>query len=525
MILIAIFLILLTFFFWIPWSTKVYKKDPAAVNIFFTALMMTIIHVCLLMLFVGIIIANLSSLYLIVVHISSLIILWLLNGRGQIKSSMALIQSSFIDLTKLITTSLTNKIIFTILVLINGVSLLKIAFFSTSVFDSLVYHLPISINWYQKNRTIFFDDVAVHRINYSAKVTKLLNSYILQITGSLDWIELTQYFAPALLLLGCWAILRSAAVNTRLRYIAIAIIASMPLTIIENVTLQDHIFLVAAHIGLIKIIIDLLEDRVDYKTGGALFFMAIAVLLGSKFSAPAHVIVIIGTFFLFYPKETFRIIQKLSLKWIVSGLFVCFSIGLIWYLSNIIHYGSLFGERQAQATFDMKLIRNLLDLPVRIMDFKHRWTPDLIEISGFGPFIFALGIPMMIYSFTRQQYQKIIRALLASSFILLIIYFQLYYTSYNYRLFQFLPVILVMISFIGISSLTHRFQKIIILLAVGSMTFNFFTTLFPEYLDNIGRRYRVAIASEPDERTSVRLNYASQQFSRDPSFIFLDQYL
>ena len=417
------------------------------------------------------------------------------------------------------------RIIFICIIVQQIWTLGRIHYTSPNVLDTLTYHLPISIKWYQEKAIDLYEPAPIERMNYSTKIPKALNFWILLFSKNITYIEISQYFGYVLLMLSVYTLLRR--LNTPL-YWTIAgtfIAASLPLVIIENYTLQDHVLLTALHFSVIKILFDLIEGRIEMKRGLIFSGLVIGLLLGSKFSAPAHLLIIlIFTFILYYKKIKNFLLKQNLLPFFIS-LVLILLIGGVWYINNFYNYGSFFGPKILQAEKDNKFLSNLLDFPVRVLDYQHDYSPDLVNISGFGIHFFSFGLLLGGLSLLRKYRSKKRVLLLGSSVVLIGIYFFLYYTPYNYRLFLFFPISFLICAFSLIPDLKKYSQKILAGIAILGLIFTTGATLYVDYLNNFTQNFTDTAKSSSSERSIIRFDFDSDKFNNDQSFLFIDQYI
>jgi hypothetical protein len=465
--------------------------------------------------------------------VSLIVIFW--KGRKE-EQLISTFQSSAKEFLTVIKSSKFLLLCVSLFVIYQAIIVSRIAIAPPNVFDAQVYHLPISVNWFQNNQIHLFEDVPVGRFNYATKAPKMLNFWMLAFThGNIEFIELTQYFGFVLLLLSVFGIVRSFRRSTFWSACAAIFVSFIPILIIETHTLQDHMLLVAFHFSVIKLFFDLRDEKfTDSAHAIIALSVSLGLLLAGKFSAPAHVLSIVAVCGLLFIKDIIKLFSRKTVLYVFAGLVIVCLTGGIWYVFNYINYHSIFGPTHPQAHKENILLTNFMEMPYRLFEFDHRYTPDLINISGYGPFVVTVALPLAIFAFIKalskffksdEQGHKII-ALVVSSILLQLFYFSVYLTSYNYRLLSFMAVTLVIVAVVFVSSVKTRvLQTIFLVSAVISMIFSLVTTIDTDYFSKPVLAWHDYLSSYPENRTIVRFDYSSQKYSGDRSFVFIDQFI
>ncbi len=214
-------------------------------------------------------------------------------------------------------------------------------------------------------------------------------------------------------------------------------------------------------------------------------------------------------------------IKRLALKKTVYiPALIIIMIGGFWCIRNLLKLGSLLGanatEQQAHITDFVRyqsVIKNLNDVIPRIFDYQAFYGADLPLISGFGPQFAAFGLPallaLVVCLFIRKCRTRSFNLYTYSAVILLLVYFTFYYSNNNYRLFSFVPMIL--IAYAAVVMHWSGFYKNV--LSVGivniiifiSIVWNFLNLLPPQYTNPLA--FKEFITLEAPYRTSA--NYTS----------------
>jgi len=160
-----------------------------------------------------------------------------------------------------------------------------------------------------------------------------------------------------------------------------------------------------------------------------------------------------------------------------------------------------------------RFLLNLLEFPFRIKDIGlyTGYTPDFLEQSGFGVQFFSFGLLaylMMTFLIFRKKYRTgMIGYIYILAVVLLGTYFIYYYSSANYRLFMFFPVIgLIIWAFLCEKIKFHKYYLVIIdLLIIGMIIFNILVTNFEGNYRKEGWKNILTICN-PVERTSIKFS-------------------
>lgn len=499
---------------------------PAISDVIMMLMILFMAHVLLVTLIAGVLLHNTSMIVMLLVSLGlSLLKLSLFKKYMHSASSRVIPLRNFFAVVSPYTKGIAMKILLALFIIQIGVSTTRIIIAPPNVFDTQVYHLAIPLSWLHDGFITLSHDVPVERFNYATKLSKALSLWYLRFGGPIEGVELSQISGYILLLASSFSLLRSLKTSPRWALIGTILLASIPIIVIETTTLQDHLLLTSLHFALIALFFSIHDRRINPRMAFFALALTTSLLLASKFSSPAHVAVIWGICGVFFLQENTRVIRSTSWSYLVAGIVSMVGMGGIWYIANYIHYGSLFGPKHAQSTQSNIFLKNILAIPFRFFDNGHRYTPDLIGISGFGPHVASFGLVGTISAVLARYELKKIGALLISSGILLGIYFTQYFTLYNYRLFIFVPVMLLIISIAFLSKLSAGVQRLLLILIPIGMLYTLVMTIYPDYHVEPLRVYRDLLEHYPHSRTAVRFDYASDKFKNDASWLFIDQFI
>lgn len=506
---------------WYVFSLQAYKKDSLQVmNSAHLAFLLTIFHVVATVSIAGIVVKNTSWYVLFMI---SAVILGAVVATFRKTFQQNLMSLNFaLPKGRLLMIGIWLFVILQVFALGRGILA------PPNVFDSQVYHLPISINWFQDGEIKLFDDVPVGRFNYATKAPKMLNYWFLAFSqGSIHFVELSQYFGLILLMLSVYGILRNMKASKQWAVWGALLAAFIPIVVIETHTLQDHMLLTAIHFAVVKLLLDFVDMKFKSDRWGIMMMsLGLGLLLAAKFSAPAHVVAIFGVFGLLYIKDIFRLLKVKNIPAMIGGVALIALVGGTWYILNVLNYGSIFGPPQPQSEKEAILLTNIMQVPKRFFESAHRYTPDLVNISGYGPFAVTVGLLGSLFAVVRYFKNRKVVGIVLSTVLLQVLYFSVYLTPYNYRLLIFMPVGLIIVGIYYISqSKTSFLQSSVKGLALLSMVFVLFTTLQTDYFRQPFRAWQNYFMSYAEDQTIVRLDYTTDKYRRDNSFLFIDQFV
>jgi len=504
------------------------KKKASGIDYFHLGFLFFIFHVIVVVGVSGIILRNLDFGVLGVVSliVSGVVILW--KGRNEV-SMLHEFRTSLAQFGRLIHKNTALKVGIAFFVVLQVIIVSRITLAPPNVFDAQVYHLPISAQWFQNNSIDLFEDVPVGRFNYATKASKLLNFWMLAFTrGNIELIELTQYFGFALLMLSVYGIMRSLKVPAFWGMMCAMLVAFIPIMIIETHTLQDHMLLIAFHFSVVKLLYDLFEGKFTSKGLGIVSVsVAIGLLLAGKFSAPAHVGSLAVIFILMFFKEMWGLIGRKTVVYIALGMVIVGLVGGLWYAVNFANYGGIFGPKHPQASKENILLTNIWEVPGKLFEFGHRYTPDLIHISGYGSFVATVGVLLALMALVKFRKNRKVLALTGSTIILHGFYFSVYLTPYNYRLLSFTAATIIILATLYVSGdgVSRLLKRVFLLCGLISMVFSLVTTIDTDYFSKPVLAWRNYLRSYPEDRTIVRFDHTSDKYRRDNSFLFIDQFI
>lgn len=402
----------------------------------------------------------------------------------------------------------------------------RIYFTPPNVLDTLTYHLPTLIQWQHDGFFHLFSNNAVERIVYATKGLKLINFWHLAFFKNTELLELSQYAGYFLLIICAYTLLTLLKASREIRLAGVLAISTLPLMTIELFTLQDHMYLAAVHLTALTVMVMTAENVFEKKWQWVPLTVIAIVLLNAKFSAPAH-IGVLGLVGLFIWRKSFSI-QALR-KNIVTLLLCGVLIGIFggWsYVNNYTHFGSPFGPKLPQLAKQNKLANNLKEFPIRITDANHTFAPDLVQISGFGPIFFGIAVPILLIRWKRIRKSRELSLIMVTTIGTTLCYFTLYYTPYNYRLLQFIPITSIIVALACVEELRmYRVKQFVIISIAILSPLLVLTSYFSDYYRDPIRAYADSVFTMREERSMARFDSQSDQFDHDNSFLVLDQFV
>ncbi|MFQ5500280.1 MAG: hypothetical protein ACE5FH_11485 [Candidatus Zixiibacteriota bacterium] len=416
--------------------------------------------------------------------------------------------------------------------------LAKVAWLPPKVWDVFCYHLTPAVEWYQQGYIPPEINSPVQRVNsQSLGMTVLSYWYFIFLRDDM-LVELPQLLWALLLLPTVYAVLRQSDVEPRWSLKFAILVFFIPIVLMQAVTAKDHLGLNVGFFAALLFMANFL------KTGRfnqlILAATAFGLVLGYKLSAPFYPIIAGAVFFVFSWAGNRKLLLEpgqrvIFIRTIAVGVVLMTVIGGYWYGKNLLLYGSPEGviaskrlDRLGQVKSITKqfqhhrLAANLYDFLPRVFDYKSLYGADLPGMSGFGPQFAVIGLPAILVLiagvFVRRWRVNILNFYGWSALGLLLVYFLIYYTSNNYRLFSF--VAMIMIAYGGF--MLHKFglltntgsAGIVNSLIVVSILWCFIQVLPPQYTNP--KRLREFISLDAAYRTSA--NYTRWFIVHRPSF-------
>ena len=182
--------------------------------------------------------------------------------------------------------------------------------------------------------------------------------------------------------------------------------------------------------------------------------------------------------------------------------------------------------------FTNSFIKNTLAFPFRVKDIGlyTPYTPDLLEISGFGIQFFAFGLigyaGVLLLSFKQSYRNSIMGFLWLFSILLLGIYFCFYFSWANYRSFIFFGVIGI-IAWAYILERIHLksyFKIFLDILIVIMILFNGVTCFYEGNMSSAGWKTVFTLNNEMD-RTSIKYSTLLNGSKSKENWNFIDRYI
>ncbi len=402
----------------------------------------------------------------------------------------------------------------------------RIYFTPPNVLDTLTYHLPTLIKWQQSGFFSLYSENAVERIVYATKGLKFLNFWYLSFMGNAELLGITQYIGYILLAIAAYTMLTLLKASKEIRLAGLLAVTTLPLVTIELYTLQDHIYLAALHLTTLVII--LMTSKKVFKENVLWIPLIVStiLLLNAKFSTPAHV-GMMGLVGLWIWRDTFsrKSVQD-NIKIGIVGICLVTILGGWSYINNMYHFNSPFGPKVPQASREGKFVNNIKEFPIRITDTNHKFAPDLVGISGFGPVFFGIALPILLIEWKRIRKSRELSFITMTTIGTTLCYFALYYTPYNYRLLQFIPITGIIVALACVEELRMRRVKQFVLLMIGIISpLLVLTSYFSDYYHDPIRAYAASVLTQQGERSSARFDSGSDQFNHDNSFLVIDQFV
>ncbi len=407
----------------------------------------------------------------------------------------------------------------------------KVVILPPHIWDVFAYHLTPAVEWFQRGMIPPVLDTPVYRINGQALGMTVLNYWYFIFFQDDFLVELPQLLWGLLLVPASYAVMRLSDVSEAWSWKFSIAIFFIPIVLMQAITAKDHLGLNVGFVISLLFIAIYIKSR-EYKI---LYLSATAfgLMLGYKINAPLYpvvtFIIFLGFIYLnFRQLLTDRAERKALMKTLAVSAGIMMLIGGYWYVRNLLVYDSLIGAMSLRGVPQSgpdtlpgkanfldrvnidKLFENLQDFFPRVFDYQSLYGADLPAISGFGPQFVAFGLIAIAFSlavpFVRKYRANIVNLFSWSAIALLVIYFIFYHTNNNYRLFSFLPMIMlayaaVVLGWLGLYK-NRPASGLINLILVASIAWNFYHILPPSYTNTLALKEFITL--DAPQRTSAQ---------------------
>ncbi len=428
-----------------------------------------------------------------------------------------------------------NRLYYSLLLLISLefiFFILKAYFYPNYVWDEMVYHLHPVVEWYRSKQILFSVETPSPWVNQEILGSKRMVYWLFTFVGNDSLINLSQTISAFILVLSSYRLLMHLGSSKKIAMLGAISVLNIPLVIIQATTNQEHLSLAAFTVSLISISFEKLHKWYVY-----LFFLLInmILLIGCKTSAIIHLIVFLPILIFLHKDHFFRLSKK---HWLVVILLFPSLICLLVAMLNLTSVGELIrggmfsflgnsegGDWLSKfiAHHSRILILNLKEFPYRILDIGFsRYNADSDSISSFGAMFISfgtVGFTLSIYRILSQKANLKEKIVILYSIFLLGAYFSFYFSPWNYRLFLFFPIFLVLL---GIFYTDRIFQKstLIELILLFLCLFHFISSSISEYASS--KRMRAFVSNlESASRTTLSFN----QNMESPTWQYISEYV
>jgi hypothetical protein len=307
-----------------------------------TAFLIYISQITFSVLFLGVVIKNLSIPFILILNVSiSLFFVFVL--RKMIKESIDRSYQRILDFFKYLFHTKDFFLYLFLFLFITQVLLLfiKIYYLPPYVWDTLQYHLHPVVEWKQQNMIPLFIDTPVGHVNNYPLGSKLLHFWFIRFFYDITWIELPQFIFGIFLVIVSYAIMRKMTIKRDIALRYAILIYFIPSILIESRTCQDHVVLTGMILITMFYFIDIFfmntQNQRTKKTSNIIpLSLSLGILLGTKISSPHIIFIFLFAILLSKGFSGTRILKFFSENRakIVSGFVIIFFLGSFWFLKS-----------------------------------------------------------------------------------------------------------------------------------------------------------------------------------------------
>jgi hypothetical protein len=326
-------------------------------------------------------------------------------------------------------------------------------------YDTLTYHLPKVADWIREGRLAVVPTPVV-RSYWPA------NFELFQTWFALFWhhdavIEAAGLVVYALAMGSVYGIVRSLGVSRAVAAIAATAYATTPALLLNAVSGKNDIAVTACFLFVVAVLLEWRHQRPRLHEMACVLVCALGIGVGAK---PYLAVMLPGLVFLLpvlwpaFRKGVCRaggLSGRAAVVLILAGTVL----GSYWYGRNLYLFRNpvypadlrLFGKRIAgdgsgsawqQGSFSGKSLKSSIsDIAARrVFDREGPYTPDLINMTGWGWFAFCAGLPaVLIQSFRRRYCLCLLLTFLAAAALLLAF---VAFDPWNMRFLQWVPAVM-----------------------------------------------------------------------------------
>jgi hypothetical protein len=339
------------------------------------------------------------------------------------------------------------------------------------VWDSLTYHLTNVAEWTQKGR-VFLVDAPVVRVALPSNYEVLATWFTVFLHHDV-FVEAAGIPAYILAFLSVFALGRRYRLSIPASWIAAMAYISTPALILVTTGTKNDPQMAALFMLIVLLLTDFIrrEDVTPERnfTGQVvLLIVVVFYALGTKIYL-LHMLpgfLFIGIFEAVRIRQKGfwrRLLQRISTSWREKGpgtrlglaaiLSACVLIGLFWYVRNtlLFHnpfypFGLKFGDdvilEAVHKSFPLgfeRLPENIISFRQKFGDKLYKIIPALSDTTGWGWFVYVLGIPATLWAFVRRKNLRIL--MLGFLITLLAFFYSTRPSPFNMRYVIWFPAI------------------------------------------------------------------------------------
>ena len=257
-----------------------------------------------------------------------------------------------------------------------------------NTWDSMSYHLPRAVEWYQRGRVEFLENVHTERMNAFQPGAEMQILYVFALSGNEVLVEAPQFLAQLGLLAAVFGIARRAGWAAPAAAFAALLTATLSELALQSVTTQNDLVVAALAVSSAYLVLG--RTRVEAALAGLALGLALGTKLTVVLALPALALLALAA----------GGARRLAAAAAATAAAVVL-VGSYGYVLNLVHTGSPLGDAaevsdlQPERTFG-GTVSTVARVAFRLVDFSGFDPPERVldAVADAGDATFdLLGVP------------------------------------------------------------------------------------------------------------------------------------